>query len=192
MVRLVMGVGVNDRKYAARIDGKIIKEYNLWAAMLVRCYDTKYHEKNTTYIGCSVSDNFKKFSYFYEWCNLQIGFNIESYQLDKDLLCKGNKIYNENSCVFLPSIVNSMLIKCDSSRGDLPIGVSKSGNNFIAKCRKYGTRKYIGTFDTPELAFNAYKTFKEAHIKELAEKYKGTIDPRAYQALLNYEVSIDD
>lgn len=192
MTRLVQGVGVNDRKYPARIDGKITKEYNLWAAMLVRCYDTKYHEKNTTYIGCSVSDNFKKFSYFYEWCNLQIGFNIESYQLDKDLLCKGNKIYNENSCVFLPSIVNSMLIKCDSSRGDLPIGVSKSVNKFIAKCRKYGTRKYIGTFDTPELAFNAYKSFKEAHIKELAEKYKDTIDTRAYQALLNYEVSIDD
>ena len=85
-----------------------------------------------------------------------------------------------------------MLTNCKAARGILPIGVTEHGNNFRARCNIGSTTKTIGTFTTPELAFNAYKTFKEAHIKELAEKYKDTIDPRAYHALLNYEVSIDD
>jgi hypothetical protein len=62
----------------------------------------------------------------------------------------------------------------------------------MAQCRVLGKLKYLGTFDTPELAFQAYKTFKEAHIKAQAEVYKDSIEPRAYQALLNYEVSLDD
>ena len=41
-------------------------------------------------------------------------------------------------------------------------------------------------------AFNAYKTAKESFVKEQAEKWKGQIDERAYEALMNYEVSIDD
>ena len=72
------------------------------------------------------------------------------------------------------------------------MGVSKKGNNFRARCSADGTEKYLGTFNTPELAFNAYKTFKEAHIKELAEKHKDTISQRAYLALMNYEVHIND
>ena len=192
MAKLVYGVGVNDSTYPAKIAGKMVKEYTLWVSMLERCYHNKFQENHPTYVGCTTSDNFKHYAYFFEWCQTQTGFNIEGYQLDKDLIYKGNKEYNENNCVFIPNIVNTMLTKSNSIRGDLPIGVTKNGNNFRARCSIYGISKTIGTFSTPELAFNAYKAFKEAHIKELAEKYKTTIDQRAYQALLNYEVSIDD
>ena len=53
-------------------------------------------------------------------------------------------------------------------------------------------QKHIGCFDTQEEAFRAYKTFKEALIKEVANEYKDKLDPRAYQALLNYTVEITD
>ena len=36
------------------------------------------------------------------------------------------------------------------------------------------------------------KQVKEAHLKELAAKWKSQIDERAYLALINYEVHIDD
>jgi hypothetical protein len=85
-----------------------------------------------------------------------------------------------------------LIIKNKSIRGHLPIGVIKYGNNFRAQCSTHGSTKFLGTFVTPELAFSVYKAFKESHIKELAEKYKTTIDPRAYKALLNYEVCIND
>ena len=41
-------------------------------------------------------------------------------------------------------------------------------------------------------AFNAYKEAKEAFVKEQAEKWKSQIDPRAYKALMNYQVEITD
>lgn len=192
MVALVYGVGINDRSIPSNINGKPTKEYSLWTSMLRRVYSTAALIGNPTYVGCSVSENFLNYRYFHEWCQKQIGFNVEGYSLDKDLLINGNKTYNEITCVFLPKILNTLIIKCNASRGILPIGVSAVGNRFKSQYRILGTKKHIGTFDTLELAFQAYKTFKEAYIKEQAELYKDSIDPRAYLALLNYEVSIDD
>ena len=50
----------------------------------------------------------------------------------------------------------------------------------------------VGVFNTELEAFNAYKTAKEIYIKELANKWDGKIDDRAYNALMNYTVDIDD
>ena len=46
--------------------------------------------------------------------------------------------------------------------------------------------------DTPEEAFLAYKKDKEVYIKELAERWKENIDPRVYEALMNWTVEIND
>ena len=50
----------------------------------------------------------------------------------------------------------------------------------------------MGYFKTELEAYNAYKTAKEAFIKEQANKWKSQIDPRAYEALMDYEVEITD
>ena len=192
MVALVCGVGINDRSVATTLNGKITKEYALWHDMLKRCFYKPHLEKYPTYIGCTVSDNFKYYHLFHAWCQTQIGFGKEGYQLDKDLLIKGNKLYSEDTCVFIPKSLNLLLTKAAAGRGLLPIGVTKNGKGFRAMCTIYGKAKSLGTFDTPELAFQAYKTFKEAYIKEQAELYKDSIDPRAYLALVNYEVYFDD
>ena len=42
------------------------------------------------------------------------------------------------------------------------------------------------------LLYLNYKQAKESFIKEQAEKYKSQIDPRAYEALMNYQVEITD
>ena len=47
-------------------------------------------------------------------------------------------------------------------------------------------------FKTEIEAFNVYKTAKESYLKEQANKYKSQIDDRAYNALMNYTVEIDD
>ena len=56
----------------------------------------------------------------------------------------------------------------------------------------YTTKKlgnyYIGSFDTPEEAFQAYKTAKEAYIKEVADKWRGQITEQVYEALINYKI----
>ncbi len=55
-----------------------------------------------------------------------------------------------------------------------------------------GKQEHLGYFNTELEAFNAYKTAKEAFVKEQANKWKGKIDDRAYEALMSYEVNIDD
>ena len=53
---------------------------------------------------------------------------------------------------------------------------------------------HLGFFDTPEEAFQAYKSAKEQYVKERATQYfqEGKITQRVYQALMEYQVEITD
>ena len=55
MIKLVFGVGVNDRKYSTFANGKKTKEYVLWKSMLQRYYSDSFKKKRPTYEGCEVS-----------------------------------------------------------------------------------------------------------------------------------------
>ena len=191
----VYGVGISGTKYPPTVNGRNTKEYALWYSMLKRCYSDTYKKQRPAYIGCQVSENFKSYEYFYEWCNKQIGFGNDGFELDKDLLIKGDKVYSETTCVFLPQEINTLLVKREALRGEHLIGVSWSKTNkaFKATVRKNkGKQEFLGYFNTEIEAFNAYKKAKEAFVKEQAEKWKSHIDQRAYNALMNYEVEIDD
>ena len=191
----VYGVGILGTKYLSTVNGVRTKEYALWMDMLRRCYSDTYKKKNQTYTDCEVSNKFKSYEYFYEWCNKQIGFGVDGFEIDKDLLIKGNKIYSESTCVFLPQEINSVLTKCTASRGEYLIGVCWHNTNkaFVARVHKNkGKPEHLGLFNTEIEAFNAYKQAKEAYLKELANKWKGKIDDRAYEALMNYTVDITD
>ena len=191
----VHGVGVTGTKYPTKVNGVIAKEYALWHNMLQRCYSNTFQKRNPTYEGCEVSENFKSYEYFYEWCHNQVGFSNKDWQLDKDLLVKGNKVYSEYSCVFLPNEVNTLLIKREASRGEYLIGVCwcKTHKAFVAQVRKNkGKQEHLGCFNTELEAFKAYKVAKESFIKEQANNWKSQIDNRAYEALMNYEVSSND
>ena len=191
----VYGVGIIGAKHPVTINNVLTKEYVLWVHMLQRCYSDSFKKKRPTYEGCEVSDNFKSYEYFYEWCHIQIGFNSKDWQLDKDLLIKGNKVYSESTCVFIPQEINKILVKCVASRGKHLIGVywDKAKNAFKATVsRNKGKQEHLGLFKTEIEAFNAYKQAKETFIKEQANVWKGKIDDRAYEALMSYEVNIDD
>ena len=195
----VYGVGILGDKYPPRVNDVLTKEYVQWTNMLVRCYSDNFKKKQPTYEGCEVSENFKSYEYFYEWCHSQIGFgndgNGNPFHLDKDLLVKGNKVYSEDSCVFLPQEINQILVKRTASRGEYLIGVcwSKTHKAFKAQVGKNkGKREHLGYFKTELEAFKAYKVAKEAFVKEQANKWKSQIDPRAYEALMNYQVEITD
>ena len=191
----VFGVGILGTKYQSKVNGVITKEYGLWKRMLERCYSDACKKKYPNYIDCEVSDKFKSYEYFHEWCHKQTGFGNQGWHLDKDLLTKGNKVYSENTCVFIPSEINSLLVKRKASRGEHLIGVywDKTKKAFVAQVsRNKGGSEYLGLFNTEIEAFNAYKEAKESFIKEQADKWKSQIDDRAYNALMNYTVEITD
>lgn len=166
--------------------------YNKWKGMITRSYSDYYQSKRPSYIGCSIEKSWCNFQVFAEWYKNH-KFSRCDYDLDKDLLIKGNKVYSANTCVLLPKNINTLILDRPSERGKYPVGVSmnKHSKRFVAQSCGFKGR-YLGTFDTPEEAFYAYKEAKESYIKEVANKYKDQIEPRAYEALIKYEVNIHD
>ncbi|MEG2707461.1 MAG: AP2 domain-containing protein [Erysipelotrichaceae bacterium] len=190
----VHGVGVVGEEPSRDNNGNKLKEYLLWNHMIARCYGEISKLKSPSYQDCTVSDNFKHYPFFKDWCSKQIGFRNKGWQLDKDILVKGNKIYSEDTCAFVPQEINSLFIKCDRSRGDLPLGVNyhKATFKFVAQISCNKKKVHLGLYDTVEEAFLAYKKSKEAHVKSIAEKYKSVLDPRVYKAMMEYVVELGD
>ena len=168
-------------------------EYTTWANMLKRCYSDKELTINPSYNDKSVCKDWLLYENFYDWCK-SVEYKEKGWQLDKDLLVKGNKEYGPEVCVFLPPRLNGVILKCDSSRGDLPVGVhfDKSRQKYKVTCQNEFDKQWQKRFFGLEEAFSAYKNEKERVLKVVAERYKDKIDPRVYQALINYQVEITD
>jgi len=191
---VIAGVGICDKGEFSSREGKSKQSagYITWKHMIERCYDPEYRARFPTYNDCEVSEEFKSFQRFMKWATKQKGFGENKVALDKDLLVKGNKLYSSSTCVFVPREINVLLTKADAKRGKHPIGVSLNQGRYMATLCYYGKNKNLGRYPTPELAFEAYKLAKEAHIRILAEKYKDVLDNRAYVALQCYQVNITD
>lgn len=115
---------LGEGRYKVSEKGKSTKYHVIWKDMLRRAYDPKFIEKYPTYTGCEVYSPWHNFQVFGEWLDENY-YKIENEVmcLDKDILCKGNKIYSPETCIFVPNRINVLFVKSDGSRGDLPIGV---------------------------------------------------------------------
>ena len=198
--RRTYGVGyLGEGKYNSRENGKLTKCYNIWIHMLERCYDPKLQEKEPTYKGCTVEDyllNFQNFAHWYE--NNYYEVLGERMHLDKDILCKGNKVYSRDTCIFVPQRINNLFTKRDNDRGNDPIGMTLTpSGNYQVKCNNgYGEDIYLGVYSTKEEAFQVYKQYKEKIIKDVIDSYEGIIPEPHYsrlrEAMYNYEVKMYD
>jgi len=189
----ICGVGINDYSESISVKGNHIKSYIQWKSMLSRCYDPKMHKIEPSYIKCEVCEEWKLFSNFKKWFDENY---VEGYQLDKDILFKGNKIYSQNTCCFVPQEVNKLFTNRKNDRGKLPIGVcySKKYNKFKSQINIDGERKHLGYFITAKDAYLSYKKAKENIIKQMAVKYfkLGLISLNVYNSMIKYHICIND
>lgn len=196
MFAIICGIGYIGIRKSNKLNPSKSQAYRIWLNMIKRCYDNNIQEKRPTYRGCSVCEEWHCFATFEEWYSNNA--KNEDWCLDKDILIKGNKLYSPETCCFVPNEINALFTKRQNHRGCNPIGVQYCAPQRRFKaCYKASLSKgtengYIGTFDTPEEAFNAYKVAKEAWIKEVADKWKDKLDPKVYEALYLYEVEITD
>lgn len=178
----------------SKINGVKKDSYKVWYAMLQRCYSECYRSK-PTYIDCNVCDQWLIYENFEKWYNNNFyEVNEEQMMLDKDILHKGNKIYDEEHCIFVPQCINKLFTKRQLHRGKYPIGVTYDfdDNKYIVHCNADGKSIYLGSYDTSYDAFIKYKIYKEKHIKIVADRYKGKIPNELYNAMYAYEVEITD
>jgi hypothetical protein len=184
------GVG----EYWDTVDGIRTPEYSTWKSIFYRSYSKAYLENKPTYVGCTVSPEWHCFQDFGVWTSGKIGWGLQDWQIDKDLLIKGNKVYGPDVCVMLPRKLNMLLVNRANARGSLPIGASKGRKEgcYRGSYKDFEGNSHSQGFNSPEEAFMFYKINKERVIQEAAALYRDQLDPRAYGALMAWEISIND
>ena len=195
----VYGIGITGLEPTVDENSEMLSSYKCWNHMLERCYSAKCQEKHPTYKDCRVCDEWLYYSNFKKWYDENYyEINNKTSQLDKDILIKNNKVYSPDTCVFVPQFINTLFIKSQKIRGAFPVGVHyyKASKKYMARLRVFkdgkSVKKYLGSFDTAEEAFEVYKKAKEDYIKEVADNYKDKIPTKLYESMYAYEVSIDD
>jgi hypothetical protein len=164
-IKKVHGVGINDMPNYLKTN---LKLYSRWGAMFRRAYSPELHQKHTSYIGTSVCEEWQTLSNFVAWAEAQ---GWEGKELDKDILCPGNKIYSPETCVFVSHELNNLLCGSDAIRGDCPKGVYYHYNHkrYCTEMYAYGKKRILGYYLTIPEAHRAYCEAKSAHIREVAE-----------------------
>lgn len=179
-----MGVGIHRSKIA----GKHIKHYGVWTGAISRCYCPILQSKRPSYIGCSLSKEWLCYQNFAEWYINHESYGL-GYEVDKDLLVKNNTVYSPETCTLIPKEINLALRFERTKDNNLPTGVlsSKLGG-YTASLKSGGSDCHLGTFKTSEEASLAYVKAKESYVKEVAIKWKGKIESKAYEALMSWTV----
>jgi hypothetical protein len=199
--------GITGNKYPISKNSIHTKEYKTWMSILLRCFDKKYKQRRPKYQNVTCCEEWLYYPNFYEWIHKQENFEVWlnadkfTFALDKDILIKGNKVYGPDTCCLVPTYVNSLFATtAKRSNGDnnIPLGVvyqTKCTNKHYRAEIKQGEHMiYSQSYETPQEAFQAYKQHKEAYIKQVAqEEYnKGTISKKCYEAMMKWEVEIED
>lgn len=190
-MKLSYGVGYNSGgEYKSTVNNKVTKAHIAWLSMMRRCYDSNFHKDNHTYKDCVACPDWNDFQLFARWFYNHPYSNL-GYDLDKDLLVVGNKLYSPETCCFVPHELNQLLVDSGKIRGKYPIGVSWQKQ--ISKYRAYVTienkQKHLGTFHCPNEAHQAYVVAKEAHVKVKANQWRDRIAPEVFDALMAWTVA---
>lgn len=190
--RRVFGAGVNTVDFEVVVAGDFIWQYRMWKSMIQRCFDAKTKSNQPTYQDVTVCEEWLSFANFVQWVNKEVSYKGKpvGMALDKDIISKGNMVYSPDFCSIVPRAANNLLTSCMNARGKWPVGVcfDRQNGSFRAAFRCGIGKKNLGNYPTPEDAFAAYKTAKEAHIKVVALQYKDVLKSTVFDSLMNWEI----
>ena len=178
-----IGVGT----YKAKSNGKDTNSYKSWKHMLSRCYDNKLHAKQPTYKECTVCKEWLNYQNFAEWFEKN---HVNGFQLDKDLLVSGNKIYSEDTCAFIPRCLNSFVSnrKLNNTSGYTGIHWNKQRSKWHVRIHDTTAKKdiYLGAYDDVEQAILIYKKARTTMAHKMKHKMildYGIMDLRILDAI---------
>jgi len=183
--RPIYGIGIND------IEETYLKQPRfccIWRHMLQRCYSSVLQSKRPSYIGCSVVEEWHKLSNFRVWYDEN---NVDDWHLDKDLLFPKNKIYSPDTCVFIPTNINSLFTFTTKNRGELPLGVfyHKRDQHYRSQCCDGNKKRITSHFDTAE---EAHFWYLENKIKVIDKYLNEDYNDKIKQGLTNWKVLLQE
>lgn len=169
----------------------------VWSDINQRCKVGGYYQnRKPTYVGCTMSENFKDFQFFVDWHQSQVGFMLPDYNFDKDILEDKNKVYGEDTCVLVPKTLNAFFKRYNSLPTN-PQGVfpTPHGKWAAAIGSDVTSRKTaLGVHSKIEDAVAAYKKAKNALARRWYERLKSgefAVDPRVIERMRTWEFICD-
>lgn len=162
-------------------------EYLRWTNMIQRCYNKNVHKYKPYYKDKKVCEEWLNFANFRIWYREHIieGAKVD---LDKDILCQGNKVYSPETCVFVEHYINTVF-EDRSAKRRIVQNKEKRYEVYMIVLNK---NILFGTFDTKEEAEKGYITGKKDYILKLADSCKGKVQDCLYNAMVNWNVGIAD
>lgn len=160
-------------------------EYLRWTNMIQRCYNKKIHKYKPYYKDKSVCEEWLNFANFRIWYREHIieGAKVD---LDKDILCQGNKVYSPETCVFVEHYINTVF-EDRSTKRRIVENKEKQYETYMTVLNKNIS---FGTFNTKEEAEKGYVTGKKNYILKLADSCKGKVQDCLYNAMVNWNVEL--
>lgn len=138
--------------------------------MLNRCYNKT---QQATYVGCTVSEKWHRFSDFKKWHDANY---VDGWELDKDILVPGNKVYGPEFCVYVPQYLNALLTLRGNHRGDCALGVKRHKRvrdfAYVAQITFLGRNTCLGSYETEHEAHMAWQFGKIAQIAMALSMYR--------------------
>jgi hypothetical protein len=179
---LLFGVGIDDFTGNPGADDR---SYTVWKGMLDRCYNESSTRSCASYVDCSVAPCWHRYSDFKVW----FGQNcITGYQLDKDILIPGNRVYSPDTCCFVPPNINQAV----RWRRQLPQsgypGVRVFGSGFHAEITHKGKARITECRTDALEAHCDWQRLKAEGIDDHLSDYLREIAPdlRVVRALIKY------
>jgi len=146
-----------------------------WSSMIRRCYSKVYQNLQPTYIGTKVCDEWHNFQNFAKWYDENFPKHIEGvrFQLDKDLLQQDimDRIYSPETCVFLPSYVNSFLPNRNKKLEPVGIYWNKKLKKWRVKITDFNTKKliHLGLFLDKDEAIEVYEKYRASKLESVKQ-----------------------
>lgn len=163
-------------KYKSRQDGKKTPAYLTWRGIIYRC--------KKGYYGASVCEEWKDFQNYAEWYYSQKHAGKDGFEIDKDLLGNGSKVYSSGNCCLLPAALNSFL----SSYMRKPVskygkGIRKDSANYRVTVELSNRDICLGMYRSLEDAQMEYSHTKRQQLQDLVDKYSSFLGLRELRAI---------
>ena len=185
----IYGIGyLGDGDNQTKINGKRVRAYNVWHEMIARCCEESRAFKYSAYYGiCTVCQEWLCYNTFADWYEKNKYECEGRLHLDKDILYPGNKVYSPYTCLLVPQYINVLFINKTNQRG-LPNGIIECKGGYLAKY----DHKDLGIYNTVEEAYRIQTNKKKEEIIKIANEKKLELPNIVYEALLNYEFSVEN
>lgn len=108
-----------------------------------------------------------------------------AYEIDKDILCPGNKTYSPENCCLVPHFINLAYKKPRKYLKKTDDGVGRY--YFIVP----GTTNNVLIFETKEEAYCEYVRRKAGFMRKQAVKNRYAVTNKIYHAMIDYANSLD-